>query len=115
MAFLQSHVVPVVLVEAAGPTLFKIRELFGSAFFIDETVFLTARHVIEAAVTRSKATGLAYGLNQKYDEGKSPVNVIAKVLEYEFAPEPFDVAIGRSNYRTVTMFKIGRASCRGTV
>jgi len=110
VAFLQSHVVPVVLVDVIGPQLVKIRDLFGSAFFINETMFLTARHVLEAAVARSKETGLSYGLNQKYDEGKSPVNVTAKVMEYEFAPEPYDIAIGRSSYKTVTMFTLAEAS-----
>lgn len=110
MAFLQSHVVPVVLVDVIGPQFVKIKELFGSAFFVDETVFVTARHVLEAATARSKETGLTYGLNQKYEEGKSPINITAKVVEYEFAPEPYDIAIGRSSYKTVTMFTMAPAS-----
>jgi len=106
MAFLQSHVVPVVVVEKTGHRLFKIRELFGSAFFINETVFLTAKHVLKGALARSKETGLQYGLCQKYEEGKSPLNVICDVVAHEFAPEPYDVAIGRSAYKTTTMFTL---------
>jgi len=82
MIFLQSHVVAVVLVEKTGIAgeetghrFFKIKELFGSAFFINGTVFLTAKHVSRSART-FEGNGASYGLCQKYEEGKSPLNVI---------------------------------------
>ena len=109
MAFLQSHVVPVVLTERRRDGVVRIRELFGSAFFVDESTFLTARHVIEGAVARATETGLEFALCQKYDEGQSPINVASRIAGYEFAPPPHDVAIGRSMYKTTTMFTIDPA------
>jgi len=80
--------------KETGHRFFKIKELFGSAFFINGTVFLTAKHVLEGALARSKETGLQYGLCQKYEEGKSPLNVICEVV----APRIRTTALRRSDW-----------------
>ena len=79
--------------------------LLGTAFFVDERgVFLTARHVAEA--TRKDST-VVYGLVVKSDE-TSGNSEFAQIVEWEYAPSPHDVAIGRVNFRSNPWFSVYR-------
>lgn len=107
--YLQSHVVPVCSYVRQSTMRSTIKALHGSAFFIDERgTFLTARHVVEGAIERAEADSSAWGLCQKYDQGKSPLNVMCKVLRFEFAPAPFDIAVGQSSYPSTTILTLSR-------
>ncbi len=99
---LEDYVVPVV--EATLETsLARLSKLFGTAFFINnEGLFLTARHVLEKAHA-SRGRESEIGLNIRHPvSGK---NAYSPIVAYEFAPAPFDIAIGRSKYSAQSWFK----------
>jgi hypothetical protein len=48
------------------------------------------------------------GIVVKGDNGKNPKSYICKVSSFEFAPEPYDVALGAVNYRLETLQKVLR-------
>jgi hypothetical protein len=77
-----------------------LKRLEGTAFFInDEGVFLTAGHVVRAVKAQS---GLTWGLNVKGFRASD--NLFAAVSEIDFAPSPFDIAIGKVHYRSKNWF-----------
>ena len=97
MIFLQSFVLPVCSyhIDHGRAT---VDDLFGSAFFMNSSgIFLTARHVIESAIVNAKKKDRVVGLCQKQDAGRSAKSGVADIIAYEFAPEPYDIAIGRSS------------------
>lgn len=105
-AFLQSYVIPVCL-YSEGNGQATIKELMGSAFFLNtEGIFLTAGHVIQGAIERSAATDLRIGLCQKADRGTSAQSVMCQIVEHEFAPPPYDIAIGRSSTGSETLLRL---------
>jgi hypothetical protein len=104
--FLQSYVVPVCLFEESRDQI-NIRELQGSAFFINNTgAFLSARHVMEGAEAAAEKKNLKVGLVVKLDEGKSQKSGIAPISFREFAPKPFDIVIGQAPYRCNTLLRL---------
>lgn len=104
--YLQSYVVPVCGYKI-NQGMATVEDLFGSAFFINPSgIFLTARHVIEAAVEHVKKKDRIFGLCQKDDKGLSVKSGVASVEAYEFAPEPYDVAIGRSSAGAKTLLTL---------
>lgn len=104
--FLQSYVLPVCSYRMESGTA-TIEDLFGSAFFINRSgIFLTARHVLESGLVDAEKKGRTLGLCQKLDAGRSPKSGVAQLVEYEFAPEPYDVAIGRSTAGVETLLTL---------
>jgi len=81
-----------------------INKLYGTAFFISsEGYFLTARHVIENALSELSDKDTYIGLCVK---GKNLENRMASLLHYEYAPDNIDVAIGKIDYKTLNEFMI---------
>jgi hypothetical protein len=66
--------------------------------------------VIESALVNAKAKGLSVGVVGKAMSGTSPASVACAVKEYEFAPDPYDVAIGITEYRTPTYLTLKEIS-----
>jgi hypothetical protein len=96
--FLQSAVVPVCLyTEEHGKAV--LQKHLGTAFFVGKSGYcLTARHVLEQALSEAKKRDCLVGLGVKGDNGKSPDNFVAKVDKFEFAPAPYDIAAAQANY-----------------
>lgn len=104
--FIQSYIVPVCLYSVDGDKA-TIRELGGTAFFINSHgVFLTARHVLLDAVHTAKAKSLQIGVVVKADAGLAPASAVASLEGYEFAAEPFDVAIGQTDFKGETLLSL---------
>jgi hypothetical protein len=102
-AVLQDYVVPICLAEISTGRAHLTR-LEGSAFFINEEgVYLTAGHVIRAVVDRGVGSDQAYGLNVKGADTAAS-NFFAPLRRYEFAPKPFDIAVGLVDYRSKGWF-----------
>lgn len=102
---LQEFVIPICQVKLIAGGV-NIEKLFGTAFFINANgVFLTAKHVIENAAAATNGYDIRYGLITKSDTqfGKS---VFVWIQEFEFAPHPFDVAIGIANPHSKCFFSI---------
>lgn len=95
---LQSYVVPICLyVDESG--IAGLRRLVGTAFFCgSKGHFLTARHVIEQATAEAQKEGWLIGLCAKADHGQSADSVILPLLAWEFAAQPYDIAVGHFNY-----------------
>lgn len=97
MAFLESYVVPVCLgsYDEQGVTL---RKLVGTAFFIgNQGYYLTARHVIERAVSEAASNNTHVGLVIKRSQGSSIECDFAKLGLFNWAPKPYDIAVGWVN------------------
>ena len=108
MAYLQSTLLPLIGTDWAKSPI-PVEKFFGTAFLISNAGHaMTARHVVEKALHAASETGLAFSALVQQDDGTSPLKAIAAVLEYEFAPAPFDVAIVRLPYRARTEFRIGK-------
>lgn len=97
--YLQSYVVAVCSFERIGG-LAELRALHGTAFFIGKSgLFLTARHVHEQALECSKKMGWEVGLAVKGDNGSSEKDEVAVIISFEYAPSPYDVALGTACYK----------------
>lgn len=105
--FLQSYVAPVCLCEVDPNGGANIRELFGTAFLInDKGVFLTARHVLEDAYAKAQENGQIVGLIVKGEAGSSPKSGVAPIKSFEHAPAPYDVSIGTVHYQSPTLLRL---------
>lgn len=104
--FLQTHVVPVCVFEDRKTSIYA-HNLVGTAFFINhEGYFLTASHVLAQAFTLAKERGQLVGLVVKVGEAEAVKNAVAIIDEFENAPAPFDVSIGRIKFAPPTTFKL---------
>lgn len=104
---LQDFIVPICRARVSA-NLAVLERLEGTAFFMnDGGIFLTAKHVLEVA----EGSGTIRGLNVKGEDRTS--NFFAKLIDVEFAPEPFDVAIGKVNYRSRSWFSPYRGEVTG--
>lgn len=104
--YLQSYVVPVCLfIDEDGVA--NLRKLIGTAFFIGRGGFyLTARHVLEQAFSEAERDGREVCLVVKNEHGRSDENRVLKIDKYEFAPEPYDVAVGWVGYHPEPPLKV---------
>jgi hypothetical protein len=102
--FLEDFVVPVCLAEEISGQAY-LRHLMGTAFFVDlDGTFLTAAHILESIDARTGA-GTLCGLNVKSDEDR-PANIFSEIQEWEKAPSPFDIAIGKIRRNSRKWFEI---------
>ncbi|MDP2081919.1 MAG: trypsin-like peptidase domain-containing protein [Pseudotabrizicola sp.] len=101
--YLQSDLLRVVSSKVDKDGTPHIELLHGTAFLIgDSGLFLTARHVLEAAQT-SKASGCEPVIFAVTEAGK---RTTSPILEYELAPNGQDIGIGRTAYRCDSMYRI---------
>jgi hypothetical protein len=91
-AYLETYIVPVCrFTESSGSAL--ISEFFGTAFFINAGgTFLTARHVIDAAVQSVEKFGGFIGLCVRPSDGSG--SVACRITSIEAACPPYDICIG---------------------
>ena len=102
-AVLQDYVIPVCSAEIRDGRA-TLRRLLGTAFFIDnDGVFLTARHVLREI--KYKSPQVEAGLNVKA-EHTGAANLFAPLRNWESAPEPYDIAIGRVAVRSRSWFSV---------
>ncbi|WP_299472152.1 trypsin-like peptidase domain-containing protein [uncultured Roseibium sp.] len=109
MAFLESNVVPICTYDINELGKANIHGLVGTAFFINnEGHFLTAKHVIDEAIAEAEARSIKFGLVTKGVDGTVPENMMAPIQDFDFAPDPFDIAAGRADYHPKTTLKVKR-------
>lgn len=104
--FLQSYIVPVCLYseETTGT---NIKALVGTAFYLNKRgLFVTAKHVLEAAIKLAGDRNLGFGIVAKRGNGLSAESEIWRDFPYEFAPTPFDIAIGLTGYQPDTPLQL---------
>ncbi|MBY3255693.1 trypsin-like peptidase domain-containing protein [Rhizobium laguerreae] len=96
--FLQSYVVPVCIFED-GKSGAILREVIGTAFFCGTRgFFLSAKHVFVEASAKAKERGLTVGLTIKADHGTSDASMVSPAMALDYAPEPYDIALGFMEY-----------------
>ncbi len=106
-SLLQDYVVPICSAEASDGKATLIR-LLGTAFFIDGAgTFLTASHVLEKLPRASPS--LRHGLVAKSADVRRS-NVFAPLRNWESAPKPHDIAIGKIEFPSRSWFSIPRKS-----
>lgn len=105
---LQSYIIPVCLYEDADGEA-HLQKAIGTAFCIGKMgFFLTARHVLEQAFQEARETKKKVGLNIKGQQGRSSDNYVIKLQQYEFAPYPYDIAVGFTEYHPETPIRLGQ-------
>jgi len=103
---LQSIVAPICTYSQVG-NAFYVQQLFGTGFFFNTSgFFLTARHVIEDGMHNASECGHRLGIFLMTDNPKC--SLTAPIIEFEFADDPFDIAICKTDYHVNTWFKLER-------
>ena len=106
--FLQSYVVPICTYEQIDGAA-HVRSSQGTAFFINNCgIFLTAAHVVRDSLKYAERRDEIVGICLKGDNGQTEESFMAEVCHYEFAPEPFDIAIGIVPYFTDSPLRLAR-------
>jgi hypothetical protein len=83
--------------------------LHGTAFFIKgEGNFLTAAHVLQAAIKKVEGTGERICLTVRVP-GTRQINGLY-LVSFDFAPAPFDIAVGRVAGRSQSFVKLANAT-----
>jgi hypothetical protein len=96
--FLQSVICPLCRYTENEAEAF-VEQLHGTGFFMGSSgFFVTAKHVLEEAFEDAKRSGGRVGIfpNQMVDGDIRSLTV--PIDAHEFAPPPFDVAVGKTEY-----------------
>jgi len=106
---LEEYVVPVVT-YTNNNGLAHYRNLIGTAFFVgSKGVFLTARHVIEAAQSMvATEVGLLWGISGKIRTEKGLQDHIFPVVIWEYCKSPLDLAFGQTVVDVKSEFKLSQ-------
>ncbi len=100
---LEDYVVPVCEFVRQGDVAI-LRRLEGTAFFIGKDgLFLTAAHVLRSVEARRKETSDLVGLVVK-DHADPKLSRLSVIQAYDYAPEPYDIAIGRTYFYSRSWF-----------
>lgn len=94
---LEDYVVPVCefVVEAGQARLVKLE---GTAFFAaPDGVFVTAAHVLRSIEARRTETKNPFGLVVK-DHQDARRSLLSPIQWYDYAPAPFDIAVGKVSH-----------------
>ena len=110
MKILQEFIAPYVRVEEKGGRI-VFGNAHGTAFFINSSgVFVTARHVVERCAVDVSENGGSPALVMRRQG--DPQNVYrGEIEEVTFAPEPYDVAVGRVRQLSQAFFVLGKDGC----
>jgi Trypsin-like peptidase domain len=103
--FLQSFVAPVCR-YAEGGTI-TVEQLHGTCFLVgSDGVFLIARHVLEKLFAEiEERGGHAGAFPMQITVGRTE-SLTVPIIDFVFAPEPFDIAIFKTTYRSSTPFRL---------
>lgn len=102
-SLLQDYIVPICTATVSA-TSARYTRVFGTGFFINgEGVILTASHVLRT-VQRPEAEGIA-GISFK-GLSSEVTDFFAPIVDFEYAPEPFDIAIIRIQSQSFSWFEI---------
>ncbi|MEQ9089826.1 MAG: serine protease [Balneola sp.] len=84
-----------------------VKKLFGTGFFINNSGhFLTASHVLRDAFAYIEKSNCRLVISPKQKETENPQNLFIPIIEYEYAPNPNDIAIGKTDYDSPTFFEM---------
>jgi hypothetical protein len=104
--FLQSVICPICR-YAEKDQLCTIRQMHGTGFLITESgLFMTAGHVLKAAEADAKKNGDKVGIFPMQLVDGEKRSLTARILEHEFADDPFDIAVFRTEYHAETFLKL---------
>lgn len=86
----------------------KLQVMHGTAFLLGKDgVFLTARHVLHAA-TQPNPNGMRAAI---YAVAPDDRKVVEEITHIEYAPNGQDVAIGRSNFKLDSLYRLHSERC----
>src|SRR5438876_8631778 len=104
--FLQSYVAPICRFSERG-AMNWLERLHGTGFLIGtEGIFLTAHHVLEEALAEVKELGGKLGIFPMQSVAGKSASLTVLIEGYEAAPEPFDIAIFSTAYRSGTPLRL---------
>jgi len=104
--FLQSVVAPICRFSQSEERI-TIEQIHGTGFFVTGFGhFLTARHVLEAALGDTERNGGMIAIFPMQIVNGIRRNMTACPVGYDFADEPYDVAICKTLYDSPTFYKL---------
>jgi S1-C subfamily serine protease len=104
MTFLQHYIFPICRYRIQGQMAW-VTQLQGTGFFITKNgVYVTARHVVVQGMAAATKEGEQLGICP-YLAG-SEEKVVAGLGDFDFAPPPYDIVVGKVNLTTETVFVI---------
>lgn len=99
---LQSYICPLAMYNMNDEGVADLGQLIGTIFFVNEDgIFLTAKHVIESAISLSEERGMSIGVVVK-DSNNASNSLIAPLVNYEFYSDNIDICVGKIDYFTPT-------------
>lgn len=100
---LQSFICPLVMYTQNDKGVAILDKLIGTVFFINQDgVFLTAKHVVQSALSISEGNGMSVGVVVKGEGEAYKESFITPLVSYDFYNDNVDVCIGSVNYKTPT-------------
>jgi hypothetical protein len=89
-------------------------KFYGSSFiFGDDGTMMTAAHVLREAIADAEDPDINIGVVGT-PSGNQAGSIISIIKEWDFAPQPSDIAVFRSAYRSNTNFRLSPVSERNS-
>lgn len=104
--FIASVIAPICRYLEIG-SLHQVKRLHDTGFFIgDQGIYLTASHVLADAKADVEKNWGKVGIFPRQQTGGVCFSLTVPIDSYEFAPSPFDVAIGTTNYAVSSFLRL---------